>query len=338
MISVKEIEQLLDNNSPEFVENLAQEAQRVSMQYVGKAVSLYTPLYLANYCENLCLYCGFHNQKNIKREKLTNEQMESEMKQIAASGIQSILLLTGESRSKSSPEYIREAVEIAKKYFANISIEVYPLETEEYKMLFDEGVEGVTIYQETYNRERYDMLHLRGKKKDYDYRYNTPERIARSGIRMINMGVLLGLSPVAEDMAELYKHLRYMEKNYPGVEYSVSFPRLIPFGDSGSDYYEVTDLNLFKLIALTRILFPRVGLNLSTREQGQFRDQTLALGITKISAASKTVVGGYSEGECEEAPQFDVQDPRSVKEIVDMLKSRGYDPVYTDWRRAGARL
>ncbi len=337
MISVKEIEQILADNSPESVETLAQKAHQISMQYVGKAVSLYTPLYLANYCENLCLYCGFHNQKDIKRERLDSEHIENEMKKIASTGIQSILLLTGESRNMSSPEYIRDAVLIARKYFTNIAIEVYPLEADEYKMLFDAGVEGVTIYQETYDRKRYDELHLKGRKKDYNYRYETPARIAKGGIRMINMGVLLGLAPVAEDITALYSHLRYMEKHYPGVEYSVSFPRLIPFGDTKSDYFEVSDINLFKLIALTRILFPRVGLNLSTREQATFRDRALSLGITRISAASKTIVGGYTEDK-EDAPQFDVQDPRSVSEIVAMLKARGYDPVYTDWRRAGSRL
>lgn len=332
MITQKELKETLENNDKEFIENLAQRARAVTVQYFGRVVSLYAPLYLANYCDNRCLYCGFNRDMGIKRMKLTLEEMQVEMEQVAASGIQNILLLTGDSRRKTPVEYIKTGVDAAKSYFSGISLEVYPMEVEAYRELFLAGVDGVTIYQETYDRERYRKLHVSGKKTDYDYRYGTPERIAKSGIRMINMGVLLGLSEVSGDIFQLFSHLEWLERHYPGVEYMLSFPRLIPLEDSEVEYYDVSDITLVKLICLARILFPRVGINLSTRERAFIRDHALPLGVTKISAASRTTVGGYALHECKNS-QFDVMDRRSVEEIVVMLKQKGFDPVFTDWRR-----
>ncbi|MCP5103236.1 MAG: 2-iminoacetate synthase ThiH, partial [bacterium] len=332
MISQNELEDILNNNDKEFVESLAKRARRVTVQYFGRAVSLYAPLYLANYCNNRCIYCGFNRDMGIKRMKLTVEEMRVEMAKVAASGIQNILLLTGDSRRMTPVEYIKTAVYAAKEYFPGISLEVYPMEVEEYRELFLAGVDGVTIYQETYDRARYGVLHTAGKKTDYDYRYGTPERIAKSGIRMINMGVLLGLSEVSGDIFQLFSHLEWLERHYPGVEYTLSFPRLIPLEDSEVEYFEVSDVTLIKLICLARILFPRVGINLSTRERAFIRDHALPLGVTKISAASRTTVGGYALHECNDS-QFDVMDRRSVEEIVAILKEKGFDPVFTDWRR-----
>ncbi len=333
MIPLREFKDILHNNDRHFIENLAQNARETTIQYFGRAVSIYAPLYLSNYCDNYCRYCGFQRNKQLTRKKLTIEEMQQEMEKVASTGIQNILLLTGESRSMSPVSYIKEAVQLANHYFANVSIEIYPLEVDEYRELFSAGVDGVTIYQETYNRQRYKELHIKGKKADYDYRYAAPERIARAGIRMINMGVLLGLFNAAEDIYHLFLHLEYMEKNYPGVEYALSFPRVIPINDSLA-YVEVTDVMLIKLICVARILFPRVGINLSTREKAHIRDHALELGVTKISAASRTTVGGYSlEDESIKHPQFEVMDERPVDEIVEMLHERGFDPVFTDWRR-----
>lgn len=334
MISLKEIKDILENTDRNALEELAREANRVTRQYFGGAVSLYAPLYLANYCDNQCVYCGFRHNGDIARQKLTVEQMRLEMQKVAESGIQSILLLTGESRKHTPVAYLKEAVETARDYFQCIHLEVYPLETEEYRQLFQAGADGVTIYQETYNRERYKQLHVKGRKRDYDYRRETPQRIAESGIRAVNMGVLLGLSPIAEDVFELFSQLDWMERHYPGVEYGISFPRLVPLSleTCGEEYFEVSDVTLIKLICLARILFPRVGINLSTRENAHMRDHALPLGVTRISAASKTTVGGYILEESKD-PQFDVRDSRSVIEIVDMLKRNNFDPVFTDWRR-----
>jgi len=336
MITQEELINILNNNNKEFIEDLAQRARAVTVRYFGRVVSLYAPLYLANFCDNRCLYCGFNRDKGIKRMKLTTAEMRAEMEKVAASGIQNILMLTGDSRGVTPVEYIKTGVETAGDYFPGISLEVYPLEVEEYRELFSAGVDGVTIYQETYDRERYRVLHAAGKKTDYDYRYGTPERIAQAGIRMINMGVLLGLSEVSGDIFALFSHLEWMERHYPGVEYMLSFPRLIPLEDSEVEYFDVSDITLIKLICLARILFPRVGINLSTRERAFIRDHALPLGVTRISAASRTTVGGYALHECNDS-QFDVMDRRSVGEIVAMLKQAGFDPVFTDWRRISNR-
>jgi 2-iminoacetate synthase len=326
-----QIQEVLENNDPSFVEQLAQKAHATTMQYFGNAMSIYAPLYLANYCDNYCLYCGFQHNRQLERKKLDPSQMHREMEKISAMGMRNILLLTGESRKMTPVSYIKEAVQIAGQYFPSISLEVYPLEEEEYRELFLAGVDGVTVYQETYDRGRYKFLHPRGKKADYDYRYGTPERIARAGIRAISIGVLLGLSAIAADIFSLFTHLQWLEKHYPGVEYALSFPRIIPIAPSPLDYVPVSDLMLIKLICLSRILFPRVGINLSTRERGTFRDHALLLGVTKISAASKTNVGGYSTGTTKD-PQFEVMDGRTVAEMVAVLKQKGLDPVFTDWR------
>lgn len=332
MITLDQLKHILNNDDPQQVEQLAKQAQNLTIQYFGRARSIYAPLYLSNYCDNHCLYCGFNKDHPIQRSKLTREQMHKEMEKLATNGIQSILLLTGESRSHSPVPYIKDAVEIAKNYFASINIEVYPMEKDEYHQLFLAGVDGVTIYQETYNQNRYRQLHLEGKKRDYHYRFNTPERIARSGIRSIAMGILLGLSDIADDVYSLFQHVAWMEKHYPGVEYSVSFPRLIPLSDSPIKYTHVSDLTLVKLICLARVLFPRMGINLSTRERANMRDHAIMFGVTRISAASRTTVGGYCQQDNKD-PQFDVMDHRSIPEIKNMLNQKGFDPVFTDWRR-----
>ncbi|HLD69851.1 MAG TPA: 2-iminoacetate synthase ThiH [Candidatus Omnitrophota bacterium] len=334
MITLSEIKNILTNEISKETERLAQEARRLSEQYFGRTISLYAPLYLSNYCSSHCTYCGFHSHNRIKRIKLTDKQMQTEMAFVAQSGIQNILLLTGESYKATPLSYLKTAVAAAQKYFPSISLEVHPMETDEYRELFLSGADGITIYQETYDRKRYAQVHLSGKKSDYDYRQETPERIARSGIRQISMGILLGLSDVAEDIYALYEHLRWLGKNFPGIEYSVSFPRLQTIKGMGFVPCDVRDVTFVKIICLTRILFPRIGINLSTRESQKLRDAVLGLGITKMSAASNTSVGGYALLNPEDQePQFDIQDERSVEEIVQLLKNKNFDPVLTDWRR-----
>jgi len=287
------------------------------------------PLYISNYCENNCVYCGFQAGLDIPRQKLTLEEIAAECQKLKDTGIQNLLLLTGESRTKSSPEYIKEAVIIAKKYCPNIGLEIYPLETAEYKELFIAGADAVTIYQETYDRERYDQLHLSGKKKDYDYRYYAPERIAQAGFRQISLGALLGISDWRADVISLYEHLSYLEKTYPGVEYSLSFPRLQKIDNQ--EYTLVNDAEMLKILALTRILFPRVGINLSTRETAEFRDVAIDVSVTKVSGGSLTSVGGYAN-QTKSTGQFSINDERSLAEVKQMLINKGYDPVITDWR------
>jgi 2-iminoacetate synthase len=334
MISLAKIKSILANKDPLFLEELAQKSQKITRQYFGRAITLYAPLYLSNYCSSHCTYCGFHSKNKIARIRLTDEQMHQEMKAVAAMGIENILLLTGESYKATPPSYLIKAARIAKQYFTSISLEVHPMSEEEYRELFIAGVDGITIYQETYDRKRYAEVHLSGKKSDYDYRRNTPRRIAQSGMRQISLGVLLGLADIAQDLWDLYEHLRWMEKHYPGIEYSLSFPRLRKIKERSFALCDVDDPTFVKVLCLTRILFPRVGLNLSTRENAALRDRALEIGITRISAGSNTSVGGYDliKDPGEQDPQFDIEDHRSVRDIVRVLKEKQFDPVFTDWR------
>ena len=334
MITLTEIKSTLAEERPAAIERLAQEAHRISEQYFGRTISLYAPLYISNYCSSHCTYCGFHSHNRIKRFQLTAEEMHKEMSYVARQGIENILILTGESYSVTPLSYLKQAVNAAKIYFPSISLEVHPMEEAQYRELFSQGVDGITVYQETYDRVHYAAVHLSGTKADYNYRLGTPERAAKSGIRSISLGILLGLADPAEDLYALYSHLRYMEKNYPGVEYSLSFPRLQTIKGQDFAHCSVSDTTFIKIICLTRILFPRVGINLSTREKPQLRDRVLELGITRMSAGSNTSVGGYTlKTPAEQDPQFDIEDHRSVADIVQLLKNRHFDPVLTDWRR-----
>lgn len=333
MISVQQIRQLLHDRDPGTTEKLAQDSALLTRQYFGRTVSLYAPIYLSNFCSSHCTYCGYHSHNRIKRIKLTEEEMHKEMSHVAKTGIENILLLTGESYNVTPTSYLKEAVDVAKRYFTSISLEVHPMGVEEYRELYASGVDGITVYQETYDRARYKEVHVSGTKSDYDFRYGTPERAAQAGIRQISMGILLGLSSIAEDLLALYEHLRYMEKSFPGVEYSVSFPRLRTIKGREFAICDVDDVTLIKIICLTRTLFPRVGINLSTRENSHFRDHALELGVTKISAGSNTAVGGYTlKSPDDQDPQFDIEDHRSVNEVVWMLKTKNFDPIFTDWR------
>jgi len=307
------------------------QANAIKRRYFGDTISLYAPLYLANFCENRCRYCGFRSDTHIKRKVLNETEVAKECEALVKMGLQSVLLLTGESRRYSPPDYIKRAAAIASDYFPHLALEVYPLTREEYAMMSAVGVAGVTIYQETYDRERYEELHITGPKKDFFYRLHTPERIAEAGIRQISIGVLLGLSNWRKDVEALFRHLRYLEKKYPGVEYTLAFPRLRRVAGDFSTYPEVSDQELMLIIAVARLLFPRIGISLSTRETAEFRNAALGAGVTRLSAGSSTLVGGYANWEKTQG-QFAINDTRSPIEIKEMLKARAIDPVITDWR------
>src|SRR5665213_2033761 len=333
MITLQQIKNILDDPRPESVEELALQAAQITRQQFGRAISLYGPLYLSNFCSSHCTYCGFHSQNKIQRTKLEPDQYRKEMEFLNGEGIRNILMLTGESYKHTPVSYLKEAAILASEYFQGIALEVHPMETQDYKELFAAGVDGIAVYQETYDRARYAQVHLSGYKKDYDFRYATPYRAAEAGMRQISLGILLGLSDPASDVHALYQHLRELEKSFPGVEYSVSFPRLPTVKTETLASCDVDDVQFVKIIALTRLLFPRVGINLSTREEPQLRDHLLEIGITRMSAGSNTSVGGYTLLEEEKQdPQFDIKDERSVDEIIKLLKAKNFDPVFTDWR------
>ena len=331
--SLAEIKTILADTSRSHLESLARQAKELTQQNFGRAIGLYTPLYLSNYCASHCTYCGFHSRHKIKRMKLSADEINAEMKSIAATGVQNILLLTGESPQATPLDYLIQAIQCAKAHFQGISLEIYPMTTPEYRALYEAGADGVTVYQETYDRARYSEVHLAGQKKDFTFRYEAPRRIAAAGMRQISIGALLGLGPLAEDLDALYRHLHQLEKEFPGVEYSVSFPRLRTIKAEAFAASTVDDATFVKILCLTRMLFPRVGINLSTRETSALRNRLLELCVTRISVGSKTGVGGYHNPAIATDPQFDVADERSTPEMIQYLKDHNFDPAFTDWRR-----
>lgn len=322
---------LLSQEGENYLEEMAQKANKITLSNFGKAVSLYTPVYISNYCENKCLYCGYNTENKINRKKLTLEEMEEEAINIHKTGLRHIIILTGESRFHSPVSYIKDCVKIMKKYFSSISIEIYPLEEQEYRELVEAGVDGLTIYQETYDMEIYDKIHLSGPKKNYRYRLETPERACRAGIRGIGVGALYGLGDWRKEAYFSGIHAKFIQDNFPAMEINMSVPRIRPCSGSLIDLNEITEKNLVQIMLAFKIFLPRAGINLTTRESAEFRDNLIPLGVTKISAGVSTEVGGHTKEEDKGDGQFEIADGRNVKEIKGMLSSKGYCPVLKDW-------
>ena len=261
---------------------------------------------------------------------MSYEEIEKEAKEIAKSGIQNILLLTGEAKGLIDKEYLKGAIDILKKYFTSVSIEVMPLDEEDYAYLKNHGLDGLTVYQETYDEKRYSEVHLSGEKRNFKYRLDTPERGAIAGLRTIGIGALLGLGSIREDAFRTGLHLKYLMDNYPNSDFSISFPRVNKAEGNLKDSYAVDDKTFVQIILANRIFQPTVGINLSTRESSHMRDNLVSLGITKFSAGSKVEVGGYSHNN-ESTAQFDITDSRSVEEIVDAINKRGLEVSYKEW-------
>ncbi len=312
------------------LEEMAQKAHRLTLQHFGRAMVLYTPLYLSNYCVNVCSYCGFNARNRMYRKTLTLDEVEAEARAIASTGLKHILVLTGESRRHVPVSYIAGCVRVLRRYFASIGIEVYPMEEEEYRVLIQAGVDSLTIYQETYDEEVYDRVHVKGPKKHYRYRLEAPERGCRAGMRAVNIGALLGLNDWRRDAFFTGLHAAYLQDRYPEVELSVSVPRLRPHLGNFPPLYPVLDKNLVQILLALRLFIPRLGLTLSTRERAELRDRLIPLGITRMSAGSCTKVGGYAIQDTGHG-QFDIADTRNVAEIREALLGRGYDPVFKDW-------
>jgi len=321
---------LLSDKASKFLEKMAVKAQMLTHRNFGKVILLYTPMYLANYCVNRCAYCGFNVKNNIERRKLDLNEVEREARVISATGLKHILILTGESRSKSSVSYIKECIEVLKKYFTSISIEVYPLEKEEYGELVEAGVDGLTLYQEVYDEDVYHEVHLSGPKKNYLYRLDAPERACMAGVRSVNIGALLGLNQWKTEAFFTGLHADYLQSKYPETEISVSLPRLRPHAGSFQPKSIVSDRDLVQIMLALRLFLPRAGITVSTRERSQFRDNLIGLGVTKMSAGSSTEVGGHSD-ENKSTGQFSISDTRSVEEMREIIYQKGYQPVFKDW-------
>jgi len=324
---------LLSEKAEPYLEDMAQKARRLTIQNFGKVILLYTPLYLANYCVNQCSYCGFNVKNKIERTKLTLEEVEREAKLISSTEMRHILILTGESRIHTPVSYIRDCVRVLRKYFTSISIEVYPMETEEYAELIKEGVDGLTIYQEVYDEEVYDRVHIAGPKKNFRYRLEAPERACDAGMRFVNIGALLGLGDDWRFEAFFTGlHAYYLQNKYPDSEIGVGLPRLRPhIGAPFKPKPLVSDKNLVQILVATRLFLPRAGISITTRESEWLRNNLLPLGVTRMSAGSVTAVGGRAVEE-KTPGQFEIADERSVREVHEYLLKRGYQPVYKDWQ------
>ncbi len=317
-----------------FLEEMAQQAASITRRFFGRNIYLYVPLYLSNYCVGGCAYCGFASDRSVQRKKLSTQEILLEMKAIKEMGFEEILLLTGERTKKADFSYVLEAVKMAAERFHSVNIETFPMSYEEYEELVKAGCTGMTIYQETYDEKLYDELHRWGEKKNFLFRYTTPERAAKAGIRHIGLGVLLGLANPISDLLKLFVHLRTLQKTYWQTGFSVSFPRLRPeVGNFKASYY-VSDRELAQFIWAFRICLPNVHLTLSTRESPAFRDGIAGLGITRMSAGSRTSVGGYLRERQEDVGQFQVYDDRNVHQIVEELKKKQLEPVFKNWDAA----
>ena len=313
-----------------FLEEMAVRAKTETFKHFGNTISLYTPLYIANYCENHCVYCGFNCMNKIHRAALTEKEIEQELQSIAKQGFKEILLLTGESRKKSSVEYIGKAVTIAKKYFSTIGIEIYPLNSDEYAYLNKLGADYVSVYQETYNKDKYAEQHLLGSKRVFPYRFNAQERALMGGMRGVCFGALLGLDDWRKDAYAVGCHAFYVQKKYPYAEISFSCPRMRPYiNNSENNPRDVHERQLLQVILAYRLLMPYATINISTREQKSFRDGVVGLACNKISAGSKVGVGGH-DGEEKGDEQFDISDSRNLEEVKEMLEKKGLQPIFTD--------
>jgi 2-iminoacetate synthase len=321
---------LLSPAAEDFIEEMAQKAHAITLRRFGRTILLYAPLYLSNECHNGCLYCGFSVDNPIPRRTLTLDEIERDARILHAQGFRHILLLTGEAPGKVGNDFIAAAAERIRHLFSSISIEVYPMDTAGYSEMVDAGVDGLTIYQETYDEELYKQLHPSGRKRDYNFRLGTPERAGAAGLRRIGIGFLLGLGNFRSEAFFAGLHGRYMMHNYWRTLLSVSFPRLRPAEGGFQPPNPVSDRQFVQLMCAMRLLLHDAGLVLSTRESAALRDNLLPLGITQMSAGSCTAPGGYSD-EDSATEQFTIDDDRTPAEVAEILRTRGYDPVWKDW-------
>lgn len=331
---------LLSPAAKPFLEQMAKRANEVTLNNFGRAILLYTPLYIANHCANKCVYCSFNIENDIKRMQLTMDEIESEARQISEEGFQHILLLTGEDRGTTPVSYIVDAVKVLRRYFEGVSIEIYPLTEEEYKEVIEAGVSGLTIYQETYDKECYKKLHLKGPKRNYATRLEAPENGAKAGMNFINIGALLGLTTGAYDAFMTGLHADYLQRSYPSVEYGVSLPRMRPHIGEFQDFTPIENDYFVQVLLAYRLFLPMMSINISTREEASFREHLIPLGATNLSAGVSTQVGGHSATDQENsdfqaseasAPQFEIADERSLKEMQEAIKRIGYQPVLKNW-------
>ncbi len=324
---------LLSPAAENYLERAAETAQEITLRHFGRTIQLYAPIYVSDYCDNQCLYCSFNARNRGPRKKLSLEEVEREAAFMAEAGLRQILLLTGESKKESPLDYLRECVRILRRHFSSIAIEVYPLAVEDYQSLIASGVDGLTVYQETYDEEIYKSVHPAGPKRNFRFRLETPERGAQAGMRQVNIGALLGLADWRREVFALGMHARYLQDRFPDVEIGASVPRLRPHAGAFQSMCAVTDRNMVQIILALRLFMPRLSIALSTRETSRFRDHLIPLGVTRMSAGSATSVGGYTTPAAEgnALSQFEIADHRSIPEVMAVIRQKGYEPVFNDW-------
>ncbi len=330
--TLEDFKALISPAASAHLEEMAQLSHRITQKRFGKTLQMYIPLYLSNECQNICTYCGFSFDNKIARKTLSDAEILAEVKVIKELGYDHVLLVTGEANRTVGVAYLANAIKLIRPYFSTISIEVQPLEEEEYKQLVSLGVYSVLVYQETYHREGYSAYHTKGKKSNFSYRIDTPERLGRAGAHRIGLGVLIGLEDWRTDSFFNALHLDYLERTFWQTKYSVSFPRLRPAEGVESPKYIMSDKELTQLICAYRIFDEEVELSLSTRESPKFRDNIIQLGVTSISAGSKTNPGGYTSAP-DSLEQFEIHDERTPQEIAAMIRAKGYEAVWKDWDR-----
>ncbi|ALJ00783.1 2-iminoacetate synthase ThiH [Rufibacter tibetensis] len=338
--TLEDFKALLSPAALPYLEQMAQLSHRATQKRFGKTLQMYAPLYLSNECQNICTYCAFSLDNKIPRRTLTPAEILQEVAVLKEMGYEHVLLVTGEANQTVGVPYLKKAIELIRPHFAHISMEVQPLEQTDYEELMEVGLHTVLVYQETYHEENYKVHHPKGKKSNFSYRLNTPDRLGKAGIYKMGLGVLIGLEDWRTDCFFTALHLEYLEKTYWQTKYSISFPRLRPIevGTSAQSALKsfaayMTDKELVQLICAYRLLNEEVELSLSTRESERFRDHVIKLGITSISAGSKTNPGGYAV-EPQSLEQFEISDERSPQEIAQMIRRQGYEPVWKDWDRS----
>ena len=337
--SIEDFKALLSPAAEPFLEQMAQRARLETSKHFGNTVYLFTPLYIANYCENYCVYCGFNCYNHIKRMKLSMEQIEKEMKVIADSGMEEILILTGESRGQSNVEYIGEACKLARKYFRMVGLEIYPVNTDEYKYLHECGADYVTVFQETYDTDKYEQLHLLGHKRIWPYRFDAQERALKGGMRGVAFSALLGLSDFRKDALASALHVYYLQRKYPHAEMSLSCPRLRPIINNDKiNPLDVHEKQLCQVLCAYRIFLPFVGITVSSRESAEFRNGIVKIAATKVSAGVSTGIGdheskytGKETDDIQGDEQFEIDDNRSLDKMYKDIAEEGLQPVLNDY-------
>lgn len=329
---LEDFKALISPAAAPYLEEMAALSHSLTRKRFGKTMQMYVPMYLSNECQNICTYCGFSLDNQVKRVTLTDAQILQEAEYIKKMGYEHVLLVTGEANRTVGVSYLAHAIDLLRPHFAHISIEVQPLEEEEYKLLISKGLHTVLVYQETYHVENYRKHHPKGKKSNYQYRLETPDRLGNAGIYKIGLGVLLGLEDWRTDSFFCAAHLQYLEKKYWQTKYSISFPRLRRCEGHEDIVCDVSDKELVQLICAYRLLDEELELSISTRESEKFRNHIVNLGITSMSAGSKTNPGGYAADD-NSLEQFEIDDARSPQEIVTMLQGNGIEPVWKDWDR-----